>query len=163
MNTTIPRLGELLVRRGVLTASQVCALLEMQRRTSRPLGDLAETHFGVPARVVETAWVRQYVTMDTRIDLDARLPDPEWLLALSRRQAWQFGILPLGLSEGSLDVATCAAALPRAARYAWRRLQHPVYFRVARRRQLLSHLARHYPWAGSAPALDWVGAGSGHG
>ena len=41
------RLGDLLVNRGAMTGQQRDAVLEYQRLTGRPFGELAERLFGV--------------------------------------------------------------------------------------------------------------------
>jgi hypothetical protein len=54
-------------------------ILEVQRSSHRPFGDLAERLFGVNPRAVEDAWVQQYVSRTGAVDLDdlpfdARVP-----------------------------------------------------------------------------------------
>ena len=53
------RLGEILVKRGILTSEQVHHLLDMQAQRARPFGQLAEMLFGVDPSKIEEAWVQQ--------------------------------------------------------------------------------------------------------
>ena len=49
------RLGEILIRQGVLTESQVNQILMTQRSSQRPFGLLAEQMFGLSPNAVERA------------------------------------------------------------------------------------------------------------
>jgi len=140
------RIGELLVEAGVLTADQVQQVLDAQRREGRPFGDLAERMFGVEPEAVEQAWVDQYLSFDTEIDLETQRIDTEVLRLLNRRQAWQFELLPLRRERGELLLATTSNRLVRAANFAWRRFQDPVMLLISCRPQLEQFLQRHYPW-----------------
>ena len=144
------RMGELLVQQGVLTEQQVQAILEEQARSSRPFGDLAERMFNVDADAIEQAWVDQYLSFGTEVDLETQRIDVDVLRVLNRRQAWQFQMLPLRREENELLVATTRERLPRAANFAWRRMHDPVFFLIARRPQLEQFLMEHYPW----PAME---------
>ena len=140
------RMGELLVDQGVLTTEQVAQILAEQKRIGRPFGDLAERLFGVSPDAVEKAWVDQYVTPSTQIDLDKQHIDIRVLKSINRRQAWQFRMLPLRREADELVAATCADHLRRAVNFAWRRLDEPIYFLVASRPQLEEFLMDHFPW-----------------
>ena len=104
------RIGELLVSKGVLSPEQAEQIVREQTESSRPFGYLAEKLFGVDPKVVEQAWVDQYLSYDTVIDLTVEPVDPDALVSLSRRQAWQFRILPLRYEHGQLLAATSTAA-----------------------------------------------------
>jgi MshEN domain len=145
-----PRMGELLVTAGVLTAQQVNDILEQQRDCGRPFGDLAERMFGIKPEVVEKAWIEQYLTFQTEVDLETQRIDVEVLRVLNRRQAWQFHLLPIRRENDELIVATSRQRLPRAVNFAWRRLHDPVFFLIAQRPQLEHFLMQHYPW----PAME---------
>lgn len=140
------RIGEILVSQGVLTRDQVQAVVEQQQRCARPFGDLAERMFGINTEDVERAWIEQYVSYGTDVDLETQEVDVEVLRLLNRRQAWQFHMLPLRREEHELLLATCREALPKAVNFAWHRLHDPVFFLVAQRPQLEEFLMEHYPW-----------------
>jgi hypothetical protein len=140
------RIGELLVRQGVLTEAQVAKIVEEQRRVARPFGDLAERLFGVSPDSIEQAWIDQYVGMGTEIDLDRQRLDVHVLKVLNRRQAWQFRTMPLRYDAHELVAATSREHLKRAVNFAWRRIGDPVYFLIAKRPQLEEFLMDHYPW-----------------
>ena len=148
------KIGELLVARGVMTHEQVHRVIAEQARTARPFGDLAERLFGIDPRAVEHAWVDQYLSYDTMTDLNGESLDSTAITAVSRRQAWQFRILPLRHEHGHLLAATTRKHLRRAVNFAWSALHDPVCFLIADDRQLEDYLTRHYPWqvATSIPA-----------
>jgi MSHA biogenesis protein MshE len=150
------RIGELLIEQGVLSAEQVQQILDEQKRAGRPFGDLAERLFGVSPESVEKAWIDQYLSLSTEIDLDQQSVDVHVLRTLNRRQAWQFRMVPMRHEQQDLVVATSREHLKRAVNFAWRRLHDPVYFLIARRPQLEDFLMRHYPWPA---ALDLPLAG----
>lgn len=150
------RMGELLVRQGVLDSEQVEQILHEQQRMPRPFGDLAERMFGVRPDDVERAWIDQYLGLGTEVDLDQQRMDVHVLKLLNRRQAWQFRVLPLRTENNEVVAATCREHLKRAVNFAWGRLNDPVYFLIARRPQLEDFLMQHYPWPA---ALDLPAAG----
>ena len=88
------QIGELLVEQGVLTEAQVRHILQVQKVSNRPFGDLAERLFGIDPKAVEDAWVEQYLRMAVTVDLDDQEIDTDCLRLLNRRQAWQFRLLP---------------------------------------------------------------------
>lgn len=139
------RIGEILVAHGVLSGEQVTEILEQQKRTARPFGDLAERLFGVSPREVEEAWVRQYYQTVGVTDLRHVRIDPACVSALSRRQAWQFHLLPLNRDDGELALATDELNLARALNFATVCIEEGVHLLIADRRQLREHLMVHYP------------------
>lgn len=145
---TIP-IGQILKRHGVLTETQVQAILERQRTEARPFGDLAERMFRVTPDMVEKAWVEQYLSYDTEIDLDSQYIDSEVLKVINRRQAWQFRVLPMRRNRQEMVAATSPQFLRRAVNFSWRNFQDPVFFLIARRPQLEMFLMKHYPWPGA--------------
>ena len=150
------RIGEILVAQGVLTEHQVQQILQQQQRIGRPFGELAEQLFGISPDEVERAWIEQYISYGTEIDLDAQRIDIEALRVINRRQAWQFRMLPLAREGGEIVAATSRDRLRRAVSFAWRRFDEPVYFLIARRPQLERFLMTHYPWP-SALSLSAAG------
>jgi len=141
------RIGDILKQHGELTAPQVAAVLDTQKETGRPFGDIAGQMFGVNREAVERAWVQQYLGYNTRIDLSTQSIDPEVLPLISRREARQFQMIPLKQEDGLLYLATSKGRLPRAAAFAWGRFKGPVYFLVAPQSQIEACLETHYPWS----------------
>jgi hypothetical protein len=139
------QIGQLLIEQGVLSEEQVRHILQVQKVSARPFGDLAERLFGVDPRAVEDAWVEQYVRTSGTVDLEDQQVDEECLRLLNRRQAWQFHLLPLNRDEQALSLATCADELVRSVNFATRTIREPVYFLIAERRQLREFLMKHYP------------------
>jgi len=142
------RLGELLVRKGLMTPEQVEEVLEHQAVRPRPFGVLAEQLAGVTPRQVEEAWAEQYQSITGTIDVVAARVEPEALRVLSRRQAWQFRVLPLRFDQTELIAATTRRNLPRALRFALNVLETPSYFLLADTDDLDVALSHHYPMEG---------------
>ncbi len=146
------RLGELMVRRGLLSEHQVEKILEAQGRAARPFGELAEEMFDLHPADVERVWAEQYALQTPRIDPRTERIQKPALDLLSRRQAWQFKILPLRVEHGELCVCTTAENLPRALRFVYRRLEAPAYFVTADEDALQEALQKHYPMTGMSPS-----------
>jgi hypothetical protein len=147
------RLGDLLVRRGVLTESQRDAVLDYQRLTGRPFGELAERLFGVGQQAVESAWAEQYGMIARRVDPRTEKTDPEVLNLIDRRQAWQFRLLPLRVDADEVVLCTTQEHLVRALKFAGWKIQAPCYFVLADPVALGEALMRHYPMAGMSPEV----------
>ena len=95
---------------------------------------------------MEDAWVEQYVRTAGTTDLSELEFDRRCLRLLNRRQAWQFHVLPVSRDEGMhLNVATDAENLVRAVNFSSRKLDEPVYFVLAEKKQLREFLMKHYP------------------
>ncbi len=145
MAATVSRLGEILVNRGILTPDQVEMILDEQAETCRPLGLLAEERFGVPREAVEEAWVAQYEMLALQVDPAKEEVDPKVLDLVTRRQAWQFQVLPLRWDGFEVMTATTPTHLARAVRFATACVGAPCYFVLADPHQLHEAIDRHYP------------------
>ena len=139
------QIGELLIEQGVLSEKQVAHILKVQKMSHRPFGDLAERLYGISPQAVEDAWVQQYVRLAGTVDLDDQKFDEQCLRLLNRRQAWQFHVLPMNRVEEELSIATSAENLVRAVNYSSKKLDEPVFFQIAERKQLREFLMKHYP------------------
>ncbi len=139
------RIGELLVEQGVLSERQVAGILSEQKRSSRPFGDLAERLYGIDPKAIEDAWVEQYLRISGVVDLNDVQVEMECLRLLSRRQAWQFHLLPLRREDSEVQMATSAEDLVRAVNFSTRGIDEPVYLLIAERKQLREFLMKHYP------------------
>ena len=142
------RLGELMVRRGLLSERQVEKVLEAQGRTARPFGELAEEMFDLHPADVERVWAEQYALQTPRIDPRTERISGDVKELVSRRQAWQFKVLPLRVEGGELCLCTTAENLPRALRFVYRRLEVPAYFVTSEESSLNEALQKHYPMSG---------------
>lgn len=149
------RLGDVLVRLGILSESQRDEVVAAQSSSGRPFGVLAEELFGVSPQDVERAWAAQYAELAGRVSLPEQRQDPGVLPLIERRQAWQFQVLPLRFDGHELLVATTERALPRAMRFAGWALGASCSFLVARDEDFARHLARAYPMPGAEQALHW--------
>ena len=139
------QIGQLLIEQGVLTSRQVDHILRVQKMSHRPFGDLAERLFGISPQAVEDAWVQQYIRMVGTVDLQDQKFDEQCLRLLNRRQAWQFHMLPMHRSSENLNIATSADDLVRAVNFSAKKLDEPIYFQIAERKQLKDFLMKHYP------------------
>lgn len=150
------RLGDLLVRNGVLTDEQRDQILEQQREIGRPFGELAERLYGVSPHDIEQAWAEQYASLSPPVDPRRYRPSEEILASINRRQAWQFEVLPLKRDGEELLLCTTQENLPRAMKFAGWRLGEAVSFVLASPKALGEALERHYPMGGMTAAM--VGA-----
>ncbi len=139
------QIGQLLIEQGVLSEKQVAHILKVQKMSHRPFGDLAERLYGISPQAVEDAWVQQYVRLAGTVDLDDQKFDEQCLRLLNRRQAWQFHVLPMNRAEDDLSIATSAENLVRAVNFSSKKLDEPVFFQIAERKQLREFLMKHYP------------------
>ena len=146
------RLGQLLVQAGVLTQSQVEQVLAEQTRTGEPFGLLCERMFSVNPSAVEDAWAVQYVGLTRRVDPRHEAIDTNALGLVTRRQAWQFRVMPLRFDGDELMMATTQQHLRRALRFANNVIAVPVYLVLTDPQQLGEALCRNYPLPGMTAA-----------
>ena len=145
------RLGQLLVKGGVLNEQQVQQILEVQSETAEPFGQLAERLFGVDPTAVENAWADQYASMARHVDPEKEWFDPRARELVTRRQAWQFRVLPVRFDPNELMLATTRVHLRRALRFAVNVLGVPVFLVMAEPDALGRGLCQHYPMPGMSP------------
>ena len=138
-------IGELLVRQGILTESEVEQVLQEQSRRTEPFGAICERLFGVSPDVIEDAWVEQYTELTGALRPDFDHCDPAVMDVVTRRQAWQFRIMPIRWDDGALVLATTREHLQRALRFATNAIPFPVYFLVTEPEALASALEANYP------------------
>ncbi len=141
-------LGDLLVKHGVLSEAQRDAVLAAQKDRGGPFGALAEQMFGVSSAAVERAWAEQFDTLAPHIDPRSYPVQQRVLEVISRRQAWQFRVLPLELRGSELVLCTTREALVRALKFTGWRLGHAVQFVLAEPRPLGEAMERYYPMSG---------------
>lgn len=143
-------LGELLVKHGLITADQRDQILRAQLARGGPFGALAEQMFGVSPEAVERAWAEQYSTLVPHIDPRSYNVNPRALELITRRQAWQFCLLPIDFQADGHALLACTTQehLPRALKFAGWRLAFTVEFAICEPLQLGEALEHHYPMAG---------------
>ena len=150
------RLGQLLIEQGVLSADQVSDALEHQAGTGEPLGLLCERMFGVPPEAIERAWAAQYARLTRTVDPDAETFEDRALGLITRRQAWQFRILPIRFDGDELMIATTQTHLRRALRFAVNVIGIPVFFVMTEEDKLGQGLCRYYELPGFTPGCVGV-------
>lgn len=141
-------IGHILVEQGVLTEEQVSLVLSEQNRTGRPFGVIAEDLYGVSAKSVERAWAEQYAQLAEWVDPNVLSIDPNTVALITRRQAWQFSLMPIGLQGDTLRVCTTSENLSRALNFATRHFPTACYFLLASPEDLTRALQQHYPMDG---------------
>lgn len=143
-------LGELLVKHGVISGAQRDEVLTAQRSRGGAFGALAEEMFGVSPGLVEQAWATQYAAMAPLVDPRGMAISGEALGVVSRRQAWQFRLLPLEMRSGGGGLVACTTqdGLVRALRFAGWRLGYSCHLVLAKPEHLGEALCTHYPLAG---------------
>lgn len=147
------RLGEILVRRGALSESQLAEVMAEHRRSHRPVGYVAQELFKLPPRVVEDAWAEQYASISDHVDPRRERADAEVLKLVTRRQAWQFGMIPLRVEGGQVVICTSQEHLARALRFAYRQIGPECRFVLADPAHLGEALSRHYAMNGASEVL----------
>lgn len=160
------RLGQLLVDAGVLTNAQVEATLAHQQESGEPFGLICEREFGVSPIAIEEAWAAQYAHWTRHVDPAVEVYEPKALELVTRRQAWQFRVLPMRFDGRELMLATTPRHIRRGLRFANNVLGVPSYFVMAKPRELGLALCKHYALPGMTPesvddmAMDQIfGAG----
>ena len=145
------RIGQVLIDNGVLTSQQVEFILEEQQRTGEPFGVLSERLFHVDPETIEQAWATQYATLTRNVDPVTEVFDSQAMDMVTRRQAWQFRVLPIRFDDGELMLATTQLHLRRALRFATSVIGVPVFLVLCTADELGEGLCRHYPLAGMTP------------
>lgn len=146
-------LGDLLVKHGVLTPSQRDEVLIAQKSRGGPFGLLAEEMFGIHPSAVERAWAEQYAAYAPHIDPRTYNVNPRALEVITRRQAWQFRMMPLDLAGDEVVACTTQDNLCRAMKFAGWRLGHACQFVLAEPGPLGEAMLQHYPMAGMTPEM----------
>ena len=146
-------LGDLLVKHGVLSPSQRDEVLIAQKARGGPFGMIAEELFGVSSSAVERAWAEQYSSFAPHIDPRGYTVNHRALEVVTRRQAWQFRILPLDLAGDEVVACTTQENLCRALKFAGWRLGHGCQFVLAEPEHLGEAMLKHYPMAGMTPEM----------
>ncbi|MBY0308328.1 MAG: hypothetical protein K2Q09_06275 [Phycisphaerales bacterium] len=148
------RIGDVLVGMGALTREQVESVLAEQRRTGRPFGVIAERLFTLDSRVLDRAWAEQYAAGSPTVDPLKERCDLEVVQTVTRRQAWQFRLLPLRRDTlGDVMICTSKENLPRALRFAYGHFGPSCSFVVCDDERLLDALEKHHPMPGARERL----------
>ena len=145
------RIGDILVERGLISDEQREQILEAQRTDSSPFGKLAEMMFGVAPEAVEEAWADQYEAIAEHVDPRQYRPVDELLRVIDRRQAWQFGLLPIRREPHEVTICTTRGHLIRAVRYVGWKFAQPCVLVLAEPGHLGVALQRNYPLEGMTP------------
>ncbi|MBC7835038.1 MAG: hypothetical protein H7Y88_08045 [Phycisphaerales bacterium] len=137
-------IGHLLVHMGVLSDQQRVFILQEQEISGRPFGELAEAMFGVSQKAIESAWAEQYASTTKWVDPTLEIIDPAALALISRRQAWQFRVMPMRYDGSELMICTTRHHLVRALNFCTRHVPATCFFVLAEPETLGESLMRHY-------------------
>ena len=140
------RLGELLVERGALSVEQRDEILKLQEKLIRPFGVIAEERFGVLPSDIDQAWAEQYGMIASRVDPLGCDVDDGVLGLISKRQAWQFGLIPISDDGDEICFVTSVECLSRALRFVGWRMPGACSFGICDLHTLKLGLAMHYPF-----------------
>jgi len=145
------RLGDILAEQGFLNEGQIERILQQQKRGGEPFGVLCERLYDIPPETIEQAWVTQYISITRRVDPRTETYHEAALDLVSRRQAWQFRVLPIRFDGEELMVATTGKHLRRALRFVTKFIGVPVYLVIAEPAAMGEVLCKRYPLAGMTP------------
>lgn len=146
------RLGDILVSRGVLSEAQKHEALVYQADRAEPFGSICERLFNIEPSEIEEAWAVQYVELTRKVDPRNEVYEDAALELITRRQAWQFRVLPIRFDEHDLMICTTAQHVRRALRFATNFLPVPVYMVIADPLPLGEAMCARYPIAGMTPS-----------
>ena len=94
----------------------------------------------------------QYTSVAPRVKLAQINIDKRFLGLVNKRQAWQFGLLPMGVEEGCVMIATTKKMLSRAHRFASRQIDLPFILVIAETEDFEAALGNTYQ--GKAMRID---------
>ena len=97
------RLGDILVRKGLLNEDRLTQALASQKSSGSRLGEVLAAMGWLSEEDLARALAEQYDY--DYIELDALEPDPEALKIVSGRWSLSKNILPIGFLDGRLEVA----------------------------------------------------------
>jgi len=142
------RLGDLLVSHGILSIDERDQVLELQREKGGAFGAIAEKLFHISPAAVERAWAEQVAEWAPRVNPFKAKVQPAALSMIERRQAWQFRVLPIKLSEEGLVICTTKGSLVKALKFTGWRISAECQFVLAKLDELGAALEKHYPMSG---------------
>lgn len=142
------RLGDLLVSHGILSIDERDRVLDVQRDSGGAFGAIAEKLFHISPAAVERAWAEQVAEWAPRVNPMKTKVGATALGMIGRRQAWQFQVLPLKLTEEGLVICTTKRALVKALKFTGWRISAECQFVLANLNELGAALEKHYPMSG---------------
>lgn len=145
-------IGSILVRLGELSPRQVAVVLETQKDDPQPFGRLARRLWHVPQWALDAALTEQLERTRPAADFERDAPDAGLTHLLSRRQAWQFELVPLKREGTRAVFATSRARAARAKGYLRGEFGPEATLCLAEDAQLYHHLQALYPWDAMASA-----------
>jgi len=109
-----PKIGEILMDKGLLTLGQVEQVLARQLKDTRLFGQIAADTFGLDEATLCRTVAEQFLIEATHVNLATEPWDPDALRAVAAHDAWTYRALPLRYERGELLVATSIYELPNA-------------------------------------------------
>jgi len=142
------RLGEIMMEMDLLDEQQIEQILTEQRDRGGTFGEIAERLFDIHPEDVEFAWASQFRELTGICDIRDVDVSEDAVQCITRRQAWQFSVLPISKKNGELLIATTVENLARALRFVTRTVDSPCSFVITEPVWLGEALQEHYPMAG---------------
>ena len=143
------RIGNILIERGLLDATQVNQVLAQQQTNSRPFGKLSAELFGLDEHDIYHALADQILSHSIQeVNLVNETIDHDCLAILSAHDAWDYLVLPLRMENHELICATTVETLPQAIGLMQRAVDMPFKFVVTEIRPLEQFIAEQYDYEG---------------
>ena len=107
-------IGALLVKRGVMTQTQVLSVLNEQKTCEKPFCRLAREMYNISSRDIFLALAEQMHDTAQQINVTQTDHDPHAERLIDSNEAWQNRVLPIRQKTGKLSFATTSEHLPAA-------------------------------------------------
>ena len=141
-------IGQILIEQGTLNQEQVDQVLASQAERAVPFGRLAETMFGIDEHAIHQALADQIARRAPYIKLCREEFDPDVLLLLTAREAWDTLVLPIRREDGELLCATTVETLSSAIQLLQEKLDEPYHFALVEMRPIEEFIASMYAYEG---------------
>ena len=147
MQTSRPRMGELLSQMVALSGHDVEEILHEQRTSTRRFGEIALSWGLCQPEHVWSAWCRQVQDGGGHetVDLDRNGIDAQAVAQLPAELAHRFRAIPIRSSDVEVVVASDAALSERVREELAQLLKKHVKFVVAAKQQIDTAIAVYYP------------------
>ncbi len=135
-------LGELLKEKGIITEDHVKYSLQVQKITKERVGEIFERlGFVTEHEVVITLAEQEGVEY---IDLDGILPEEKILKLFNKNLCLNNLFLPMRVSEGSIEIATCNVSDPKLGQIIARQTGLPPILYISEKKKVVNAIHKFY-------------------